>query len=149
MEGQEFLPYKVSESVVVVSEPVLNADGGNCPMRLSHRLRKIMREVENNNRWAALNAACSNWLKNTCHCVLLACRAHAKEKFLSDLRKAREHWRDQPEELIKALQSMRNRLDDPDILSTEVVLNMLIAQRDVQVREVGAFSTIQCVNYVG
>ena len=50
------------------------------------------------------------------------------------MRKAREHWRDNNAELIKALQSMRNRLDDPDILSPEVVLNMLIALRDVQVR---------------
>ena len=57
------MPYKVHENVVCVSEPVTNADGGTCPMRLSMRLRKIMREVENNNR-------CAHSPENVC-CIVM------------------------------------------------------------------------------
>ncbi|KFD69693.1 hypothetical protein M514_10635 [Trichuris suis] len=55
---------------------------------------------------------------------------HSKEKFLADLQIARQNYRG--EKFNTVLNQLRSRLDDPDVLSVDTVVSMLLSYRDVQ-----------------
>ncbi|XP_074596558.1 apoptotic signal-regulating kinase 1 isoform X2 [Brevipalpus obovatus] len=57
-------------------------------------------------------------------------KAHLKQKFLADLREAREKYTD--EKLKDVLRNLRRRLDDPNLISLEAVHNMFLSFREVQ-----------------
>ncbi|XP_058791363.1 mitogen-activated protein kinase kinase kinase 15 isoform X2 [Phymastichus coffea] len=101
-----FVAYKFMDSDTSVITSNFAKCSNDETLDLSQRLKKIYEEVE------------------------IQSKAHMKEKFLADLRKMRESLTG--EELAKALTNMRKRLDDPNVLSGEVVLNVLISFRDIQ-----------------
>uniref|UniRef100_A0A6G1SA56 Mitogen-activated protein kinase kinase kinase 15 n=1 Tax=Aceria tosichella TaxID=561515 RepID=A0A6G1SA56_9ACAR len=80
------------------------------PMKMSLNLKGQLKEALKNVKWQA--------------------KAHMKDKFLADLKKARRSY--QGEELYKILHEFRRRLDDPNMLSTEVVYQMLVSFKEVQ-----------------
>lgn len=55
-----------------------------------------------------------------------------REKFLGDLRATRDQYVGNPEELAKQLKKLRKRLDDPNVLSGEIVHTFMCSLRDVQ-----------------
>lgn len=63
---------------------------------------------------------------------MLSRRAHLREKFLNDLRSAREQFAGNTEELSKMLHNMRKRLDDPNVLSGDVMHSFMCSLRDIQ-----------------
>lgn len=59
------------------------------------------------------------------------CRTYIKEKFLNDLRAAREsHTGD---ELKQILHELKQQLIDPRLHSADIILNVLLSFRDIQV----------------
>lgn len=59
--------------------------------------------------------------------VQIEANAHAREKFLTDIRKVREI--EDPQQANQFLERMRTRLDNPDVLSIDTVHQMLISYR--------------------
>uniref|UniRef100_A0A0A1XN16 Mitogen-activated protein kinase kinase kinase 15 n=1 Tax=Zeugodacus cucurbitae TaxID=28588 RepID=A0A0A1XN16_ZEUCU len=71
-------------------------------------------------------------LKRLLQDVEIQSKAHMREKFLSDLRSAREAYGANAPKLQKILHDMRKRLDDVHVLSGEVVHSFMCSLRDVQ-----------------
>ncbi|KAL3276728.1 hypothetical protein HHI36_012098 [Cryptolaemus montrouzieri] len=98
-----FISYKLSEDGFCIA---VGSKSEDCNIELSQRLKKLLQEVE------------------------IQTKAHMKEKFLSDLKKIKEQ-KSGPEKK-EALHNICKRLDDPNVLSCDIVLDMLLCFRDIQ-----------------
>ncbi|XP_055614714.1 mitogen-activated protein kinase kinase kinase 15 isoform X2 [Uranotaenia lowii] len=106
-----FVPYRVGDGGgCVVTNPAKAGflEEVEAKITLVSRLRKIIQDVE------------------------VQSKAHLREKFLSDLRSLRDQYAGNVEELQKMLRNMRRRLDDPHVLSKEVLQTYMLSLRDVQ-----------------
>lgn len=57
--------------------------------------------------------------------------ASFKDTLLNDIRKAREKY--QGEELAKELSRIKLRIDNTEVLTQDIVMNLLFSYRDIQV----------------
>ncbi|XP_017863883.1 PREDICTED: mitogen-activated protein kinase kinase kinase 15 [Drosophila arizonae] len=71
-------------------------------------------------------------LKRKLQDVEIQSKAHMREKFLSDMRAARDAYAPSDDKLKSILHGMRKRLDDPHVLSGEVLHSFMCSLRDVQ-----------------
>lgn len=62
---------------------------------------------------------------------LCLCSASFKDTLLNDIRKAREKY--QGEELAKELSRIKLRIDNTEVLTQDIVMNLLFSYRDIQV----------------
>ncbi|VDN02245.1 unnamed protein product [Thelazia callipaeda] len=69
-------------------------------------------------------------MKQALKSVQIEASAHSREKFLSDLRKARETQ--DVAEANRFLDKMRHRLDNPDVLSVDTLYQFMLSYRDNQ-----------------
>lgn len=60
------------------------------------------------------------------------CSASYKDTLLNDIRKAREKY--QGEELAKELSRIKLRIDNTEVLTQDIVMNLLFSYRDIQVQ---------------
>lgn len=63
-------------------------------------------------------------------CVSLS-STYYKEALLNDIRKAREKY--QGEELAKELTRIKLRMDNAEVLTSDIIMNLLLSYRDIQV----------------
>lgn len=110
-QNYTLITYKLNDAgMCVVTDPaglrLVSDDVLESKQHLSYKLKKLLQEVE------------------------LQSKAHMKEKFISDLRFIKKNFTG--DELAQELHKMRKRLDDPNIISGEVVTNMLLLYRDIQ-----------------
>lgn len=101
-------------------------DVGTCNVTLSSCTSKVAGDeaVQDSKPYLCMK------LKKLLQDVEIQSKAHMKERFLADLRKARESY--SGDELSKVLHNLLKRLDDPSMVSADVVLNLLLSFRDVQ-----------------
>lgn len=64
--------------------------------------------------------------------VFFFCSASFKDTLLNDIRKAREKY--QGEELAKELSRIKLRIDNTEVLTQDIVMNLLFSYRDIQVQ---------------
>ncbi|KAH8343720.1 mitogen-activated protein kinase kinase kinase 15 [Drosophila kikkawai] len=127
VESKQTLSLKLSCANYLFLSYKLNAETNSC---------HLTNQVNNNNNKESLaegRVPTLQWrLKRKLQDVEIQSKAHMREKFLSDMRAARDTYATNGAKLQSILHEMRKRLDDPHVLSGEVVHSFMCSLRDVQ-----------------
>jgi len=109
IDRYSIVPYHSQHDGSLIFSDILGERQGlafSCQQTLVHKLKQLLKEL------------------------VVQSKEHLKEKFKSDLAKCREQY--SGEELKEQLRRMKRRLDDPNVLSVDVIHNMLISFREIQ-----------------
>ncbi|EDV41736.1 uncharacterized protein Dana_GF17624 [Drosophila ananassae] len=125
LESKQTLSLRLSCANYLFLSYKLNAESNSC---------HLTNQANNNKEPAAEGRVPTlQWrLKRKLQDVEIQSKAHMREKFLSDLRTARDTYATNGVKLQSILHDMRRRLDDPHVLSGEVVHSFMCSLRDVQ-----------------
>lgn len=69
---------------------------------------------------------------NSLKCVLFPTSQYFRESILNDIRKARDLYTGK--ELAAELARIRQRVDNIEVLTADIVINLLLSYRDIQVK---------------
>ncbi|KAH8256410.1 hypothetical protein KR032_006802 [Drosophila birchii] len=125
VESKQTLSLKLSCANYFFLSYKLNAESNSCHLT----------NLFNNNKEPSAEGRVPTlqWrLKRKLQDVEIQSKAHMREKFLSDMRTARDTYATNGAKLQSILHEMRKRLDDPHVLSGEVVHSFMCSLRDVQ-----------------
>lgn len=103
-----FLSYSLTDGACVLTNPTKGALVDDNKQLLMMKIKRLLQDVE------------------------IQSKAHMREKFLTDLRGARDQFGGNAGQLREILHKMRKRLDDPNVLSGEVFQLFMSSLRDIQ-----------------
>ncbi|XP_052870706.1 mitogen-activated protein kinase kinase kinase 15-like, partial [Anopheles cruzii] len=129
----QFVSYRLHESgnCVLITSPLKSGVADDQPSLLQsgqQQHQQPTQQTQQQQQPTSLLAA----LRKLFQEVEIQSKAHLREKFLSDLRSLRDQHAGNVEELQRMLRNMRKRLDDPHVLSKEIVQTYMLSLRDVQ-----------------
>ncbi|XP_053677886.1 mitogen-activated protein kinase kinase kinase 15 [Anopheles nili] len=134
----QFISYRLHESGnVIITSPLKARTGEELPPQFhqqqqSQQLQQQQQQHHQSHQQLHSATSLVIALRKLFQDVEIESKAHLREKFLADLRSLRDQLAGNVEELQRMLRNMRKRLDDPHVLSKEIVQTYMLSLRDVQ-----------------
>ncbi|XP_053660184.1 mitogen-activated protein kinase kinase kinase 15 [Anopheles marshallii] len=125
----QFISYRLHETgSVIITSPVKATAEEQTAQSQQTTQQQPTQQQQQQQHMTTLTTA----LRRLFQDVEIQSKAHLREKFLADLRSLRDQHAGNVEELQRMLRNMRKRLDDPHVLSKEIVQTYMLSLRDVQ-----------------
>ncbi|XP_050097866.1 mitogen-activated protein kinase kinase kinase 15 isoform X2 [Anopheles aquasalis] len=130
----QFVSYRLHDSAVLVTSPLkgVSDEPAIGPGTQGQQQQPQPQQPQPQPQASAQPITLLAALRKLFQDVEIQSKAHLREKFLADLRGLRDQHAGNVEELQRMLRNMRKRLDDPHVLSKEIVQTYMLSLRDVQ-----------------